>query len=116
MWSRLKRRREEKLVSNLFVDIPFRGIGFFFAICLKEKDAMVHSFYKDRHETDVLCMRIGKDHTKIQIASLVAHEACHITDNFMDFIGEDIPGFEMKVYFLQFIVQLVLERIEDAGC
>jgi hypothetical protein len=46
-------------------------------------------------------------------AGIVAHEATHALQTLNDYIGEDEPGAEAEAYFMNYIVDGVMQFIKD---
>jgi hypothetical protein len=70
--------------------------------------ATVHTLENaDGNLAAVVCLNIG-DHTGIQIACLLVHEAVHIWQEFAKRIGESAPSEEFEAYAVQAIAQRLM--------
>jgi hypothetical protein len=49
-----------------------------------------------------------------ELASLLAHEAVHIAQDYMDMLGEERPGIEHMAYLVQCILLELLEMADEA--
>jgi len=65
----------------------------------------------NRYHTYLICLRYDETLSWPCIAALVAHEAVHVAQYLWEAIGEDTPGREAEAYFVQAIVQEILQII-----
>ena len=73
--------------------------------------AAAHSFVSDSGKISVIvCIRPRSEHTGIQIASLLVHEAVHIWQEIRAVIGEKEPSSEFEAYSIQMISQNLMEQ------
>jgi len=83
------------------------------------KDACMHSF--ENKETGglvcVVCIDAekAKERSAPQIAALLAHEATHMWQAVCENMGESAPGREIEAYSIQWMTQVMLEHLEEAG-
>lgn len=49
-----------------------------------------------------------------ELASLLAHEAVHIAQDYMEMLGEERPGIEHMAYLVQCILLELLEMADEA--
>ena len=72
-----------------------------------QSDATFHHF--DNTSTNnsccIVCIRVTKDVSKIQVYSLLVHEAVHIWQEIRETIGERCPATEQEAYAIQAISQ-----------
>ena len=62
----------------------------------------------------VVCIKHDTSKTPIQVMALLAHEAVHIWQAFVDFINEKNPSSEMEAYAVQNILQSLGEAYPKA--
>lgn len=62
----------------------------------------------------VVCIRAGKEHTGVQIAAMLVHEAVHVWQNHCDRIGERNPSVEFEAYSIQAISQRLMQAYADS--
>ena len=60
---------------------------------------------KKGDECCIVCMLANPEASPAQIVALLAHEAVHIKQRFMHYIGENYPSSEFEAYVVQNIVQ-----------
>lgn len=70
----------------------------------------VHHFYNNGEYTAVVCISNHEEHSPIEIAGLLVHEATHIWQEWCDSIGERSPGAEQEAYAIQNISQTLMEE------
>lgn len=72
-----------------------------------DSDGRLTRFARDGKTT--LIMTLGEsgeeEHSRVQIAGLLAHEATHAKQMICDHIGEDSPSMEFEAYTVQAIFQ-----------
>lgn len=74
-------------------------------------NATCHFLVKDDGKKIILCcIKAGKEHTNIQIAALLVHEAVHIFQTHCDDIGERHPSSEFEAYSIQNIATCLWEE------
>jgi len=76
--------------------------------------------WPDRDPVCIVALRAGLgDHTGIQIAGILVHEAVHVWQEYIHHIGEDRPSSEMEAYGIQNISYTLMEeflrRITDTA-
>jgi hypothetical protein len=78
--------------------------------------ACVHKF-DEREGVDTCCVvcidvatLAAQGRSGIEIVALLAHEAVHVKQELMDYIGETKPSAEFEAYTVQNIVQNLLEE------
>ena len=78
-------------------------------------DATVHTFDKNdgRGIACIVCLSTREDRSREQVYGILAHEATHVWQQFLDFIGEDSPGKEIEAYSIQAICQRLFEAYEN---
>lgn len=59
----------------------------------------------DGRRATIVCLRYEPTRTGIQVASLLAHEAVHVFQDYCDYIGEHNPSKEFEAYCVQNIFQ-----------
>lgn len=76
-------------------------------------DATTHHIdHKDgRHVAAcaIVCMRGAEDHTGVQVAAMLVHEAVHIWRRACEMWGEDSPSSEFEAYSIQTIAQELMQ-------
>ncbi len=72
-------------------------------------NASVHTFVKAGKTACIVCMKIDRKRTFNEIASMLAHEAVHVSQDLFADIGEDKPGREIEAYAVQNILFQLLE-------
>lgn len=70
-----------------------------------------HNPKANRYRTYLICLRYEENLSWACIAALIAHEAVHVAQFLWEAIGEEKPGNEAEAYFVQSIVQEVLEIV-----
>ena len=68
-------------------------------------DATTHFFRKGAEECCIVCLRTAKKITRVQVYSLLVHEAVHIWQAVKECIGEADPSKEFEAYSIQAISQ-----------
>jgi len=79
-----------------------------------DNGARVWAFHNPKdglYRTYLICVKYDDNLTWPMIAAMVAHEAVHVAQFLWEAIGEEKPGNETEAYFVQSIVQEVLEAI-----
>jgi len=76
---------------------------------IHEGHAAVHTYDGESNMIVVTCIE-GTGRSGIEIAALIAHEAVHVKQRFMSFIGEKEPSDEFEAYTVQNITQNLLEE------
>lgn len=71
--------------------------------------------HKSGKRAVIVCMGSREGRTSIEIAGLLIHEAVHIFDDEMDFIGERQPSKEFRAYSIQHLAQELLQAYVDAS-
>jgi hypothetical protein len=108
--------------------------GPYFALCTSEKDfyktmkklyikatdwprhwiseganATTHYLTNNKEPCFVVCIQENPEGVEAtQIVALLVHEAVHIKQRFMEFIGEDKPSDEFEAYMVQTIAQQLM--------
>ena len=78
-------------------------------------NATVHFFdeTESHGQCCIVCLGDTKEHTKIQVYSLLVHEAVHIWQAIRDSIGERYPASEQEAYAIQRIVQSLMYAYKE---
>lgn len=79
-----------------------------------ENGARAWAFHKPKgglYRTYLICLEYDEKLRWSCIAAMLAHEAVHVAQFLWDDIGEDQPGRETEAYFVQSIVQEILDII-----
>ena len=114
-------------MKRQWLDRRISAPGPFLALCLTEDDlhkacadlkvsapsfirngwshATTHTFEAQAGLACIVCMRGHEEHTPIEVAGLLVHEAVHIWQQYAERIGEDSPGVEQEAYAIQSIAQ-----------
>ena len=72
-----------------------------------------HAFeQKSGGMVSVVCIGYREGREGIAIAAMLAHEAVHVWQAFLERIGEDKPGKEMEAYAIQFILHELLTEYQ----
>lgn len=74
-------------------------------------DGVTDCFWSD--DGSLLCLvYLSPDpgRTDAQDAGLIAHEAVHVAQGYLEWIGEDEPGAELEAYVTQYAAQRLGER------
>jgi hypothetical protein len=61
----------------------------------------------------VVCLGNASKHSLIEIHGLLLHEAVHIWQDFIEYIGENDPSHEFEAYSIQWIAQQLFWSYED---
>ena len=64
-------------------------------------DATANFFTRDGKESVIVCLRNHENHTGVEVAALLVHEAVHIWQAVRDIIGETSPSSEFEAYSVQ---------------
>lgn len=92
------------------------GVG---KIDFSEKDACTHSFQNTKTGglTCIVCIdgKGVKKHSRSQVAALLAHEATHVWQLVCEHMVEPSPGKEIEAYSIQWMTQLMIERLEEVS-
>lgn len=72
-------------------------------------NATTHIFENGETFVCIVCMKVQKGITPIQIAGLLVHEAVHIFQNNCDAMGEREPSEEFEAYSIQWLSQELME-------
>lgn len=77
-------------------------------------DGTTHTF--ESHGGIACIISIGnlEGKTQCDIHALLVHEAVHVWQRFVEFIGEEHPSDEFEAYSIQAITQTLLEAYENA--
>lgn len=67
--------------------------------------ATVHHYEAPAGLACIVCLRGHAEHTPVEVAGLLVHEAVHIWQEYADRIGESNPGREQEAYAIQSIAQ-----------
>ena len=67
--------------------------------------ATVHHYEAPAGLACIVCLRGYDEHTPVEVAGLLVHEAVHIWQEYADRIGEEHPGSEQEAYAIQCIAQ-----------
>lgn len=80
-------------------------------ITTPQAQATTHHLYSDEGGLIcVVCIRDWNEHSGIEIAGLLVHEAVHVWQEYADQIGEDTPGREQEAYAVQAIAQELMNE------
>ena len=72
-------------------------------------DATVHfAENTDGGLAAIVCVRVAKDRTAIEVAGLLVHESVHVWQRYCERIGERSPAAEQEAYGIQSIAQELL--------
>lgn len=108
--------------------------GPFYTLCLSEKDflaaikhcnealthndfgpwadknkACTHNFKDDKdRQCCVVCINMATQHSGIEIAGLLVHEAVHIFQKWCSNVGEYSPSAEFEAYSIQWLSQQLM--------
>ena len=74
------------------------------------KDAMVHCFEHKNELNMITTVRMNEKYKKSQVIGLLVHEAVHVWQEIMIWIGEKHPGDEISAYSIQNIAQSMIEE------
>lgn len=76
--------------------------------------AVVHSFEDIRQGTEInmVCIDMAKlvDKSSAEVVAMIVHEACHVKQNCMRYIGEKKPSREFEAYAMQHITEALLTQ------
>ncbi len=79
-----------------------------------DANATMHEF---THPTKgiccIVCVRPNDAKTGIQMASLMIHEAVHVVQAYMDYIGERNPSTEFQAYSIQNVAQELMQSYAE---
>lgn len=114
-------------LNGLWLDRRIAAPGPFLALCLTEDQlrqacsdlnviaptfirngwshATTHVFEARAGLACIVCMRGHDEHSSVEVAGLLVHEAVHIWQQYADRIGEHSPGTEQEAYAIQSIAQ-----------
>lgn len=118
-----------------WLDRRIAAPGPYLALCLSEKrylkvmkhcgvshpqpwlnegsNATMHALTKPNGDvTCVVCIHVEKNHSRIEIAGLLVHEAVHVWQEYALRIGERNPGSEQMAYGIQSVAQELLAEYE----
>lgn len=74
-------------------------------------------FEHDTTGNNIIVVTINPDrleaHTHNEIMGILVHEAVHVFDFCMEYMGEDSPGSEIKAYIIQYIFLQLVNAYED---
>lgn len=70
--------------------------------------ARVHLFTHDATPVAIVTIRDWEGEIPALVAAMLVHEATHIKQMYMDFIGEKEPSHEFEAYFLQWVSQQLM--------
>ena len=70
-----------------------------------QADATAHHFRAPQGLAVVVCLRDVRDHTPVEIAGLLVHEAVHAWQEWCEYYGERFPASEQEAYAIQGIAQ-----------
>ncbi|HEY8878290.1 MAG TPA: hypothetical protein VIN03_12040 [Roseateles sp.] len=93
---------EDQLVSACR-DLKVKPPGYF--IRNDHSHATVHHYDSPFGLACIVCVRGYDEHTPVEMAGLLVHEAVHIWQEYADHIGERNPGREQEAYAIQAIAQ-----------
>lgn len=83
---------------------------------IEGKNATSHVWEKNSFLFGVICVDLAKAKNLTQVLALLAHEATHIWQDFVEHIGEENPSSEFEAYALQSITQaLFVSLFEQKG-
>lgn len=84
---------------------------------ISTSDATTLSFERNGSQAHVVHFRTNvKDLSLAELAGLCSHEAAHIKQSYMDFIGEKHPSEEFEAYLVQHITaELFSKCLERKG-
>ena len=78
-------------------------------------DATTHQLTNpDGGRLCVVCIRAGEQHSGVQIAAMLVHEAVHVWQFHCQNIGEREPSSEFEAYSIQAISQRLMQAYADA--
>lgn len=75
-----------------------------------QADATVHFFeHSNGNLCAIVCIRASKKHSKEQVYAMLVHEAVHIWQEILDYLGEKSPSKEFEAYSVQTFCQRLFE-------
>lgn len=77
------------------------------------KSAQTDAFENERGEVVAVITLCVDDASAAQKAAILAHECSHVLDAWMESIGEDSAGEEVKAYAIQCLMLACLEQLGD---
>ena len=77
------------------------------------KSAQTDYFSKGGEESQAVITLCVDDESAAQKAATIAHECSHVIDSWLEDIGEDSPGEEIRAYAVQCAVLTVLEQLGE---
>jgi hypothetical protein len=78
-------------------------------------DATTHHLHNPEGDAVcVICMRVQPNHTSIEIAGLLVHEAVHVVQDYFVRIGEHSPATEQYAYAVQNISQELMNAYAES--
>lgn len=117
-----------------FIKSGLFGYGPYLYLCLDEKDfvrttkgfeftelntwlipgsvATAHSFENSSKFIGIVCLDLSQAKDFIDVTLTIVHEAIHIWQKYLAYIGEDKPGKEVEAYCIQHLVEIFLLEFE----
>ncbi|MFC0478977.1 hypothetical protein ACFFHG_02945 [Gellertiella hungarica] len=70
---------------------------------------------KSNSECIIVTLRDGaeRDHSLVEVAGLLVHEATHVWQFIIESIGEGKPSAELEAYSMQAIVQALMQAFDE---